>query len=511
MAAWSDGYVTDIQYTGKFFGELAPGYLAFACLRQGVRPPALGRGSSYLELGCGQGFGLNLLAAANPWMSFMGVDFHPGQIANARRLADEAGLSNVGFEDFSFEQMLRLPEGRLERYDVVALHGVYSWVSEENRRVLVELLDRVLKPGGLAYVSYNCLPGWATQAPLQRFVAEHVARGGGDVQVRVVEALRAALALADGGAVLVQETPSLRRRIEEALSQDPVYLAHEYLNDHSRPFYHADVARQLEGARLSFAASANAADDLINLAAPAALQPIIQQAADPTWRETLLDYASAKPFRRDIFVRGRNTLSGAERQLLLDATRFALLVAPGAEPFEIAVPIGQLTGQPGVYRPILEALLEAPRSLAELRALPALAGAREGAVLQAVTLLVGGRRIHPVATEPGQSASAVLFNRAVIARSEFGETPAFLASTVAGTGVRLEFSDLMAARASIDGILDPAEAARRGWEIMERTGRRLLREGQLLPDQAENEAELARRITQFNAAWLGQLRGLGVI
>ena len=90
MAAWSDGYVTDIQYTGKFYGELAPGYLAFACLRQAVRPPVLGRGSSYLELGCGQGFGLSLLAAANPERSFMGVDFHPGQIANAQRLAREA-------------------------------------------------------------------------------------------------------------------------------------------------------------------------------------------------------------------------------------------------------------------------------------------------------------------------------------------------------------------------------------------------------------------------------------
>src|SRR4051812_48180394 len=111
MAAWSDGYFTDIQYTGHFYPHLAPGFMAFACLRQSVRPPPLAPGATYLELGCGQGFGLNLLAAANPGMQFLGVDFHPGQIANALQLAEAAGLSNIAFEDLSFEQMLALPEG----------------------------------------------------------------------------------------------------------------------------------------------------------------------------------------------------------------------------------------------------------------------------------------------------------------------------------------------------------------------------------------------------------------
>ncbi len=132
MAAWADGYFTDIQYTGHFYPELAPGYMAFGCLRQGVRPPHLGDGATYLELGCGQGFGLNLLAAANPGMAFWGVDFHPGQIDNALRQASAAGLSNITFEDFSFEQMLALPPGALPRFDVISLHGIYSWVSPES-------------------------------------------------------------------------------------------------------------------------------------------------------------------------------------------------------------------------------------------------------------------------------------------------------------------------------------------------------------------------------------------
>lgn len=510
MADWSDGYFTDIPYTSHYYPELAPGFMAFACLRNGVRPPELAPGATYLELGCGHGFGLNLLAAANPQMTFWGIDFLPGQIDNAQRQARAAGLPNVTFEDLSFEQTLALPEGRLPKFDIVALHGIYSWVSPENRAVIVRLLDRLLKPGGMVYVSYNCLPGWAALAPLQRFVAEHVARSPGDPEVRVVEALRAALQLADGEAAYFKSMPFLRQRIVEALGQKPAYLVHEYLNDHSQPLFHADVARQMAGARLSFAASANIADDLVNLAAPAPLQQMVQATTDRSWRETLLDYASAKPFRRDIFVRGRNALGRPERDALLAETRFALLVAPDAASFEFPIPIGQIRGQASVYQPIVEALAGGPRSYGELAALPALAGARDGALLQALTLLVGGRQIHPIARAGDRSGSAVAFNRAILERLDLGEAPIHLASVVTGTAVQVDFSDLLALRAvARDETL--AEAARNGWAVMARTGRRLIKDGQALQDEAANAAELTGRIAAFKRVKLPLLRDLGVI
>lgn len=510
MAAWSDGYFTDVQYTSHYYAEMAPGFMAFACLRQGVRPPALGRGATYLELGCGQGFGLNLLAAANPGMAFWGVDFHPGQIANALKLAAAAGLSNVTFEDLSFEQLLALPDGRLPKFDIIALHGVYSWISAESRAQVVRILDRLLKPGGMAYVSYNCLPGWATLAPLQRFVADYVARAPGEPETQILNALRAALQMADGKAGYFESVPSLRQRIEEALKQPPAYLVHEYLNAHSHPFFHADVARELDAARLSFAASANIADDFVNLAAPAPLQRLIQDARDRTWKETLLDYASGKPFRRDVFLRGRNMLSRPEREALLNETRFALLTPPDAVTFEIPVPIGQLKGAPGVYQPIVDALAGGPRSYAELAALPALTGAQDGVLLQAVAMLIGVRHIHPVSEIDGGAESARAFNRAICDRIVLDEVPTHVAAAAVGTAARVEFSDLVAMRAIARGD-DLAQVAHEAWQGMARTGRRLLRNGELLQDQASNEAELVGRIKAFSETKAPMFRSLGVI
>jgi len=509
MAAWSDGYFTDVQYTANYYPELAPGFLAFACLRELVRPPVLGPGSSYLELGCGQGFGLNLLAAANPGMAFRGVDFHPGQIANASRLARAAGLSNVTFEDLSFEQMLALPEGRLPKFDIVSLHGIYSWVGPENRAVIVRILDRVVKPGGLVYVSYNCLPGWAPLAPLQRFVRDHVARTAGDPQARVMDALRAAMQLLEGGALYFERVPSLKQRITEALQQKPAYLVHEYLNADSHPFFHADVAQDLDRARLSFAASANFAEDLVHLAAPAALRPMIEAAQDRTWKEALLDYAANRPFRRDIFVRGRNILTRRERDALLEETRFTLLKPSDEVTFEFQVPVGQLKGDPGVYGPIVAALAEGPRSYGELSRLPQLSGARDGVLLQAINLLVGSRQIHPA--DDAEAEAALAFNRAVLARTDFDEFPVHLACPKAGTGVRLEFEELLAAGAVVAGEDDVARTAQRGWEIMARTGRRLLKDGEVLRDQAANEAELSERLRKFSRSKLPLLRSLGVV
>jgi len=440
MAAWTDGYFTGIPYTSRFYPELAPGYLAFSCLRQGWRPPALGAGSAYLELGCGQGFGLNLLAAANPHMSFRGVDFHAGQIANARALAAAAGLANVSFDDLSFEQVLALPPEDLPRFDIVALHGVWSWVSPENRAILVRLLDRVVTRGGMVFVSYNCLPTWAPLVPLQRFVRDYVGQAAGDPEVEVVNALRAALELCDGKAAYFEALPFLRRRIEQDLAQPAAYLAHEYLNAQSQPFFHADVAAALAPAGLTFAASANLAEDNVRLSAPPALRPTVETATDPIWRETLLDYAGNRAFRRDVFLRAGERLADSDRDALLGEMRFALLARPEGLSFEYPLPIGRMKGEEAVYRPLAEALGEGPKSYAELTALPAFAG-REARLFQALSMMVGARQAHPLPVE-GRAEAATTFNRMILGGLPSGEVPNYLAAGLIGAGVRVTPADL---------------------------------------------------------------------
>jgi SAM-dependent methyltransferase len=510
MEVWSEGYFTDIQYTRRYFYHMAPGLLAFSCLRQGVRPPSLGPGSVYLELGCGQGFGLALMAAANPQMSFVGVDFHPGQIANAQRVARLTGLDNVAYEELSFEQVLALPDGRLPQCDVIALHGVYSWISPENRGAVVRILDRLLKPGGMVYVSYNALPGWSALAPLQRFLREYVARAAGPAEVEVMKALRAAREMIEDQAKYFRGVPGLREEIDRALEHAPAYLVHEYLNEHFHPLYHADVAREMSGAKLTFAASADPTYDMLHLAAPASLRPKIQAAQDESWRQSLLDYADNRRFRRDIYVRGRNSVGAVEREELLGQMRFTLLGTAETTPLDFAIPIGRLTGDPDFYRPLLAALAEAPRTFRELSRLTR---AADNVLLQALTLLVGQGSAYPMLDgEDGErSQSAVRFNRALAGGAVLDGGPYYVALGAVGAAVPVTFSELIAIGAASQKPAEVQAAAARGWEIMRRTGVRLRSEGQVLTDQAANEAELVRGIEAFNAGKLALFRRLGAL
>jgi SAM-dependent methyltransferase len=52
-----------------------------------------------------------------------------------------------------------LARNDLPQFDSISLHGIWTWVSRDNQKLIVEFARRHLKPGGLLYIDYNCLPG----------------------------------------------------------------------------------------------------------------------------------------------------------------------------------------------------------------------------------------------------------------------------------------------------------------------------------------------------------------
>ena len=139
---WSDGYVADITYSHGYFHELAPSYLRYHLLANGLALPSDGGAYTYCELGYGQGVSANLHAAANPRGEFWGTDFNPDHALYARSLARQSGVS-AQWLDLSFEAMLDTPT---PSFDFIVLHGVWSWVSPAAQHALVEFMRRKLKP-----------------------------------------------------------------------------------------------------------------------------------------------------------------------------------------------------------------------------------------------------------------------------------------------------------------------------------------------------------------------------
>ena len=514
MSSWTSGYVTDIEYTSGFYRELAPSYLQFVLLSQKLRSSPIGPGTTYCELGCGQGFGTALLAAANPQAQFWGFDFNPAQIASARRLAEDAGLANITFEDYSFEQAVALPFDALPQFDTIVLHGIYSWISPENRRFIVEFIQKRLKPGGLVYVSYNCLPGWAGIAPIQRLMREKANRDPDRSDLQAEAALKFAERLRSGGAAYFAQNPSSGPRMDKLPSMNSQYLAHEYLNGHWYPFYHLDVVREMEPARLVYAASASLAENIDTVSVPADILALLTETRDSGWKETIRDFASNKQFRRDLFMRGAPPLAALEQGRLLSELRFGLMVPRAVVSFKFRGPIGDFTGQEDIYLPIVDALAQRPHTLTELKQLPGLSERSPAALLQAAIFLVHSGQVHPLPNDPhGNSGDiARAFNRVVAGRIRIGQQLSFLAAPAAGTGLGVSYVELIAVLALLENpTVTPQQAAQLGWSIMAQTGQRLMKEGKTLQGQAETMPELEKQLAAIWNEKLPVWRMLGVV
>src|SRR3546814_4082898 len=165
---WNAGYVSEVDYIYGYFSELAPVRLKLALLSRGLSHDVVDR-PNYLELGFGQGLSLNINAATSSGQ-FFGTEFNPSQAAYAAQVARAGGKALRIFDD-SFEDFARRDD--LPQFDIIALHGIWSWVSQEARQAIVDTVRDRLKPGGILYISYNCKPGWAPIEPLRHRSEEH--------------------------------------------------------------------------------------------------------------------------------------------------------------------------------------------------------------------------------------------------------------------------------------------------------------------------------------------------
>ena len=109
--------------------------------------------------------------------------------------ADELAFAALVLElDEAFDQFCSRAE--LPEFDYIGLHGIWSWISDENRAVIVDFVRRKLKVGGVLYISYNTQPGWAAMVPMRDLLTEHAEVLGAD-GAGIVSRIDSALAFAD--------------------------------------------------------------------------------------------------------------------------------------------------------------------------------------------------------------------------------------------------------------------------------------------------------------------------
>ncbi|MCB2108031.1 MAG: methyltransferase regulatory domain-containing protein [Rhodobacteraceae bacterium] len=501
----TDGYFTDLPYLAHYIRELNPHVIRAALNFNSVPAPDTYKSFSYMELGFGAGLSLVVNAAANPHADFYGVDLMQKHVDDVRDVARAAGIENLRADAIGFAQ---LDDQDYPDFDFIVLHGVWSWINEQNRQRILGFIARKLKSTGVVYVSYNVMTGWAALLPFRHLLKIKHDRAAGSADQRIRDALQQAAELEKAGAKYFKGNPAASEKLKNSLTMAPAYLAHEYLNADWAPFAFESVAADMGDLGLAFGGSAESVFNIAPFNFTAAGQKLIAQANDLIEAETLKDVLLNQRFRRDVYVATGKYSTRNAMLADLKTTLFAGLVTPELYPqVSLQTALGIFKGKMPSHRALIDTLAEKPDALENLLTHPALASFTIEDVAGSLAFLLAARAVGtalpPDLQERARPACDRL-NAWLLSNANDGAVSPVLASPVLGGGFELPLQDFL-----IMANRGPT-AAERAFEGLKARGQSFLGgDGQSLSDSVAVE-NLKRRAEQFAKEPGSILKALGL-
>ena len=287
-----------VPYESLPFAQTHPDRLATLAHLFGLTPPPLAH-CRVLELGCAGGGNLIPMALAMPGAQFVGVDLSSVQVAQGQALIDALGLRNIRLLACSITDI----DATLGRFDYIVTHGVYSWVPEPVQEKILAICAEQLSDHGVAYVSYNTLPGWHMRGmvrDLMRYHAMPFADPGQRVaQARgIVDFLAQWVPAQDNAYGLL-----LQRELQTLRSAPDYYVLHEHLEDINEPLYFHQFAQRAAQHGLQYLAEADVSSMLASNLPPEVSTTLAKISNDVIRQEQFMDFLRNRSFRQTLLVR----------------------------------------------------------------------------------------------------------------------------------------------------------------------------------------------------------------
>lgn len=511
MSDWTAGYITDIGYTFGYYPELNPSAAKLAFLFSGLVCPKF---SSACELGFGQGLSVNIHAAGSS-IQWYGTDFNPSQAAFAQDLASVSGAKPKLYDD-SFETFCSRDD--LPNFDFIGLHGIWSWISEENQATVVDFLRSKLNVGGVLYISYNTQPGWSAMAPIRHLLFEHaevMAAPGRGILSRVDAAFNFVSSFLEVNPGFLRANPSIVDKLKRVKGQNQRYLAHEYFNRDWRPTYFAEMVKLLEPAKLSFACSAAYSDHISALNLTQEQQNFLKEIPDDDFRESVRDFIVNRQFRRDYWVKGARKISAQEQLKELRKIRILLVVNKDDVDSKIKSSIVGVNIQEAIFIPLMAALAKHQVfSLAELEISLQSDNVTMKSLVQAVMILISEGYIAIAQDEElinNCSEKIVKLNQHILDSTEGNDGINFIVSPVTGSGIHVNRFEKLFIKYTKLGIIDTGEWSQKVWALLSSYNQKLLKEGKTLESDEENLNEILRQANKFLTKRMPIIKALQVI
>ncbi|MCG8442972.1 MAG: class I SAM-dependent methyltransferase, partial [Caulobacterales bacterium] len=436
-------YTQDVEFNSAFGALQTPVHMFTAAMVCGVGAPPLDRPFRFLDLACGNGLTVALLADAYPHAEFVGIDINPAHIRRAGARAVAAGLTNVTFLE---GDILSLRPETHEPFDYCALGGLYAWLDPQRQAAARAFVGAVLRPGGLAYVDYSTMPGMAQTAPLYHMLQRLSAGLKGDSAERLSLSAGVLDRMRQAGAAFFSAQPVATKRLQSLIANAAADEAHEVLNFQGQALWSCDVIAAFADDGLDYVGNCGLHHNMAELSPrPELFEYWSDQ--PPALQQLLFDTAWNVSQRKDLYRRR----GGEQPARLSDAIgALSFYAAPGALS---AARLNQLAAR--IPRAGLSAwgvaavaeALEHSATFADLLNGAHARGVGEAEAETLITRLLALRLVSiavappapPVAPDAARMPSAL--NRALLDEDLAKENARPLASPVAGSRVLLPLTD----------------------------------------------------------------------
>jgi SAM-dependent methyltransferase len=369
MNAHQDSHNT-VVYPGFPYRKTHPDSLAAMAILHGLDPAPVEH-CRVLEIGCNEGANLIPMAYAIPAGEFAGFDLAGLRIERGQERICELGLTNVRLFQ---ADLLDLDTAGMGKFDYIVAHGFYAWVPEPVRERMMALCGELLAPNGVAFVSYNAMPGGHLRIMIREMMLDHV-KGIEEPLKRVKESIAFLHFLVesrpedDGYRLLI------KKQLDEIEKRSPETSFHDWLTDAYHPASITEFAHHAERHGLQYMSEA-----------------VLPQVNDPWYRseirarvegacggdivkqEQMLDYLRARMFRETLLCRGERVVDrdfraeNLRRLMLASAAESSPGDEPGAKVFTLPAGFRMELNHPGAIALLMELEAHWPRavSLGEL-------------------------------------------------------------------------------------------------------------------------------------------------
>ncbi|AAU04232.1 lysine methyltransferase [Rickettsia typhi] len=281
----------EIPYESYPYAITNPYHLSTLATLFGINAPEV-ENSKILELGCAAGGNLIPHAVLYPKAHFVGVDLSKVQIDEANKNVRALGLKNIEFHHCSITDI----NDSFGKFDYIICHGVISWVPKIVRDKIFKVCNSNLSTNGIAYISYNTLPGWNMVRTIRDMMLYH-SSSFTNVRDRIAQSRLLLEFVKDS--LENSKTPYAEVLKTEAgllAKQTDHYLRHDHLEEENAQFYFHEFMNEARKYNLQYLADCNISTMYLGNMPPKVVEQL-KAVNDIVRTEQYMDFITNRRFR----------------------------------------------------------------------------------------------------------------------------------------------------------------------------------------------------------------------